>query len=130
MAPHTLPTPIVLKNARIIPGRSRGRRIGIPTINLDLTNLPKELKHGIYACWISIDGKKYRGAMHFGPRPVFNDTETLEIHIFDETLTLEPKNVDVDIVGYIRGVEDFPSPEALVERIQKDIEEARGMLIA
>ncbi len=123
-----LAPPIVLKQANVITGRSRGRRIGIPTINLELANLPKELKLGIYACWIMINDKKYRGAMHYGLRPVFKDTETLEVHILDETIMDEPKTVDLEIVGFIRDVEDFPSPEALVERIRRDIEEARLML--
>jgi riboflavin kinase / FMN adenylyltransferase len=123
-----LPSPIILHGVRIITGRGRGKNLGIPTINIDLAAAPPELVNGIYACWITLSGKKYRGAMHYGPRPVFKDTDTFEVHIIDETVDSVPETADLEIVGYIRAVQDFETPEALVERIQKDIEEARGML--
>ncbi len=130
MTPHLLAPPIMLKNAKVIPGRGRGKGLGIPTINIDLAAVPNSLAHGIYACRITLTGKKYKGAMHYGPRPVFRDTDAFEVHIIDETVENVPDTADIEIIGFIRPVQDFKNSKALVERIQQDITEARGMLAA
>ncbi len=66
--------------------------------------------------------------MHFGPRPVFKDSGSFEVHILDAEPKKIPETVDLQIIARIRDVSDFPSPEALVERIQQDIAETRGIL--
>ncbi len=114
--------------AKVVSGSARGRRIGTPTINIDPAQAPKELRHGIYACRISIAGKRYMGAMHYGLRPVFKDTETLEVHVLDATIERAPETVNIEIVGKIRNVKDFPGPEQLKEAIGQDIEAVRAML--
>lgn len=120
--------PVIIRHAKTVSGRSRGKRIGIPTINVDPASAPKELTQGIYACFILIDGNKYKGAMHFGPRPVFQDCETLEVHVLDETIETLPQNVDIEVIGRIRNVEDFPDVEALKTAIAQDIAAVRAML--
>lgn len=125
---HRLRPAVIITDAKVISGAGRGKGLGIPTINIDLSAVPDKLAHGIYACRITVDKKIHMGAMHYGPRPVFKDTETFEVHIIDETVDVVPETVDIEIIGFIRPVQDFSSAEALVERIQKDIEEARGML--
>ncbi len=127
---NPLKSPILLQNAKVIAGRGRGKGLGIPTINIDLSAVPKDLEHGIYACRITLAGKTYKGAMHYGPRLVFKDSVTFEVHIIDEAIDSVPETADIEIVGFIRPVQDFPNPEALVERIRRDIEEARAMLSA
>ncbi len=119
---------VIIQSAPVVSGAGRGRRIGIPTINVEPASAPKELTHGIYACFIFIDGKKYKGAMHFGPRPVFRDTETLEVHVLDATIETLPKTVDIEIAGRIRDIADFQSVEALQKAIAADIKTTRAML--
>ncbi len=128
--PHRLDKPIAIRGARAMPGRGRGKGLGIPTINIDLGAVPQSLTHGIYACRITLDARTYDAAMHFGPRPVFQDSLAFEVHIIDETIDTVPASADIDIIGYIRPVLNFPSPKALVDRIKKDIVVARGMLCA
>lgn len=120
--------PIAIRGANVVPGRGRGKTIGIPTINVEISSAPAELTHGIYACDVLLNGKKYMGAMHFGERPAFNDTETLEVHIIDETVTEVPATIDMTVVERLRGVEDFTTTEALVARIREDIDRARAIL--
>lgn len=128
--PGKLAKSVHIRDAKTIPGRGRGRGLGVPTINIDLSAVPENLLHGIYACRITLDGKTYLGAMHYGPRPVFKDTEAFEVHIIDEAVESVPATATIEIVGYIREIADFESPEALVQRIEKDIFDARGMLVA
>lgn len=118
-----------IRGAKVVSGRGRGKAIGIPTINIELASVPDALKRGIYACRITLGSTVHNGALHFGPRPAFNDTETMEIHIIDEVITDVPPTVDLDILAYIRGVENFSSTEDLVRAIRKDIDVSRGILL-
>lgn len=130
MPPGKLPRSVTIRDAKTVPGRGRGKGLGIPTINIDLEAVPRDLSHGIYACRITLFGKTYKGAMHYGPRLVFKDTTAFEVHIIDDIVEKVSETADIEIVGYIRPVLDFPSPDALIDRIQQDIKEARGMLEA
>ncbi len=68
--------------------------------------------------------------MHYGLRPVFKDTGTLEVHVLDAAIEELPATADIDIVGRIRDVQDFPSTETLQSAIAADILAVRAMLDA
>lgn len=123
-----LPKPVLIRSAKVIPGRGRGKIMGIPTINLEPEAAPPTLKPGIYAAHATIAGKTYMGALHYGPRPAFRDTRSLEVHIIDGTPPENLESLDLEIIGWIREIADFPSIDALIKCIQEDIEIARGML--
>lgn len=125
---HRQLEPIIITSAPTIRGSSRGKKLGIPTINVDPSSAPKELQHGIYACWITIGTKQYGGAMHYGPRPVFQDVDSLEVHVLDATIDEVPRTVTIKVVARIRDVQDFPCATALMERIAEDMKEARAIL--
>lgn len=126
--PARLSEPVIMKGAHTVGGRGRGRRMGIPTINIDLAAVPQDLAHGIYACRVSFAGKHFIGALHYGPRPVFRDTVAMEVHVIDEAIAEMPVSVDLEIVGKIRDVADFPDAGALAARIRQDIAETRAIL--
>lgn len=91
-----------------------------------MNQVPKELKKGIYAC--RVDGRN--AVLHYGPRPVFKDTPSCEVHLLDKNLTDTHDFLTVEIIQKLRDVRDFPSVNALKEQIQKDISEARAILKA
>lgn len=117
-------------SASAISGTGRGREYGIPTININLASVPEQLQEGIYACFVNIEGDpvQYLGAMHYGPRPVFQDSRACEIHLIDTDLSTLPATVTVSVVQYLREIRDFPSTEALKEQILDDIDECRAIL--
>jgi riboflavin kinase/FMN adenylyltransferase len=125
---RSLPEAVTLDNIPTITGAGRGRTFGIPTINLDLSRVPSELKHGVYACTVSIDGRRFSGAMSYGPRPTVKAGRAMEIHLIDETLLTQPAKVSVSILAFIRGIRTFSSTEALVAQIRQDIVTIRGIL--
>lgn len=106
--------------------------MGTPTLNLDLGDVPTDLKEGIYACKVSLDDKTYNAAMHYGPRPVHKDTPSCEVHILDtmiKPLTQTPTpTLTVTVIAYLRPVLDFPTEAALIAQIADDIAKARGIL--
>ncbi len=123
-------TPLTIKSIKTVSGRARGRHLGTPTINIDLSSVPRELEHGIYACWIDIAGTKMMGAMHYGPRPAFADDVALEVHVLDQSIETLPKTVSLEIVAKIRDVQNFESVAALQAAIAADIAAVRAILSA
>ena len=124
-------SPSILFKGKIIPGHGRGKALGAPTLNLEVKeNCPA---HGIYAARVL----GHPAALHIGPRPTFHEDDvSVEAHLLDvaagQDLTLDfPQygdTVEVEIVGWIREVEKFDSPEALKKQIEQVIVVARKLL--
>lgn len=114
--------------ARVVEGAGRGRTIGSPTLNVSLQDVPKSMREGIYACRVRRGNKRLLAAMHFGPRPVFHDTRTCEIHIIDHSPVRRPSRLTVDVVKRLRSVRDFPSVDALKRQIARDVEKTKKVL--
>lgn len=115
-----------------IRGKGRGKKIGIPTINL---KIPKNfnLEFGIYAAWVNISDKKFKAALHFGPIPTFGETkESLELMLIDpkrEFLDKSPLRLKVEIVKKIRNIKKFNDVKKMVDQIRNDIVRARQFLV-
>jgi riboflavin kinase / FMN adenylyltransferase len=114
--------------AHVIPGAGRGKKLGAPTLNVSLSDVPKDLKEGIYACFVTIDGTKHQAALHYGPRPVFKDSTSCEVYVLDQHIGKPPAQISIDIVAYLREVRDFPNPEALMAQIAQDVKRTRVIL--
>ena len=123
-----------LKSVKVVKGAGRGKKLGVPTINLDPSVLlesppARKLKEGIYVCRVFLP-KKYWGVMHFGPRPVFGELEkTLEIHLFDfESIRQVPEQIDLEIYKYIREIMNFDDSSKLISQIKDDIKIAKAFI--
>ncbi len=114
--------------ARIVKGAGRGRTIGSPTLNLALDDLPHTLKNGIFACRVRWNGHIFPAAMHFGPRPVFNDSVTCEVHVIDHPLRRSPLRIRVEVLKRLRGIRNFKTVALLQKQIQRDIEKTKEIL--
>lgn len=112
-------------SAAVIVGRGRGTRLGTPTLNLDLDDVPAELSDGVYACRVNGD---HAGAMHLGLRPTFGDTKTCEVHLLDGPMETKPERITIDVIQRLRDVRTFDSPEELKRQIADDIGRIRAML--
>ncbi len=114
----------------VVHGQKLGRDLGFPTANLVL-DATCRLRHGIYAVRMKVDGKVYDGVTSWGRRPTFDNGAALfETFLFDYSGNLYGKQVEVSLIGWIRGEEKFDSAEALVVRMHKDVEEAKAILKA
>ena len=115
----------MLLRLKQIKGVGRGHEIGFPTINLSVPH-DMVLDKGIYASWVTIDGKIYKGALHYGFIPTFNlSTSTMEVHLLhvtDDTVPpTENVDIEIDIVERIREVRKFDTAVDLAVQIEKDI---------
>ncbi len=114
----------------VIDGDKRGRTIGYPTANMRLP-APVRLAHGIYAVAVEWEGERRHGVASFGRRPTFdNGAPVFETFVFDFSGDLYGKTLTVTPVARLRPEMKFDSVEALVARMDRDSEEARGLLSA
>jgi riboflavin kinase/FMN adenylyltransferase len=123
----------MLFTAKVISGSGRGKGLGVPTLNLDLRDVPKEMEEGVFACRVQMaNGEmvngKYAAALHYGPRTMFKDTVSCEIHLIDTSIDASPASVSVETVEHLRDVREFATVEELKEQMQKDIEQAKNTL--
>lgn len=122
--------PLPSFSARVIGGRGRGKTLTYPTINVSLHDVPPTLAHGVYACRVTIGSTVHDGALHYGPRATFHDTDSCEIHLIDATVAHPPATVDIRIIEHTRDVRAFADAEALKRQIAADLIDIRAILSA
>lgn len=115
---------------KVVHGAHRGRGLGYPTLNL-ATPSPRKLlpPQGVYAVRAQTPAGTFGGMMNLGPRPTFDETAvTLEVHLFDTSVTLYEMHVRVEFVSRLRDTRRFESPQALSAQLALDAAAARRAL--
>ena len=111
---------------RVVTGDRRGRELGFPTANLDVSKSMAQPGDGIYATWAVVDGVRRPSATSIGVRPTFGLTQRLvEVYILDFDGDLYGQELEVQFVDKLRDQETFSNLEALVEQINLDVANTR-----
>lgn len=108
--------------APVMAGQRKGREIGFPTANLDVSGL--ELPpQGVYAVKVKYRGQELPAIANLGVAPtVRTDSEiVLEVHVLDRELDLYEQDLEVIFIKFIRSEKKFSSLSDLKEQIQSDI---------
>jgi riboflavin kinase/FMN adenylyltransferase len=116
-------------HGRVVEGHGKGREIGFPTANLDLSStlIPG---HGVYAVQVRIGDKTYQGVSNLGVRPTFGRHQfCFEVHLLDKQMDLYGEVLEVQMIQRIRAEEKFQSVAELQAQIELDIAAARGILL-
>jgi len=113
----------------VVSGLGRGGRLlGFPTANLHLVD---ELfpKTGVYAAWASTSGRTFPAVANIGFNPTFgNNVLSVEAHLLDFNQDIYGQEVRIHFVQRLRSEQKFPEVNALIARIQEDIQLARRIL--
>jgi riboflavin kinase/FMN adenylyltransferase len=112
----------------VVHGAHRGQALGFPTANLKIANelIPS---HGVYAILAQIEKRTIKGVASIGVRPTFDaGPVSIEAYLFDFHDGLYGKEIEVAFVKRLRGEEKFPSADALVQQIRKDVQDAHAAL--
>ena len=109
-----------------IKGKGRGKLLGFQTINLEIPSDFHE-EEGIYAAMVVIDRNVYKGALHYGPVPTFNEKEkSLEVYLIDADekglINLKGKLIQVGFIKKIRDIKKFSNLQELSLQIAWDVE--------
>lgn len=116
--------PIFHFSGQIVRGKGNGKKVGMPTVNIDWIQSEHDLpKLGVYISKIVIDAVCYQGLTNFGMRPSVDDDETitLETYILDFDQEILGKQADLYLIKYIRETVKFNSLQETHQQVLKDI---------
>lgn len=111
----------------VVPGRGRGQGLGFPTANL----APEGdvlVPHGVYAvdAVLTSPGEGlFRAVLHYGPRPTFDDSTSMEVHMMG--FSGEVSHLRVRFLSCLREVRAFPGPQSLKMQLERDVAKARDL---
>jgi len=113
---------------KVIEGAKRGRLLGFPTANLDISEELYPLP-GVYAVEVLRNGRYFKGVADVGRNPTFQTSEegkiSTEVYILDFNEDIYGEEIQIDFVRRIRDEARFDSIEQLITQIQKDVEWAQ-----
>ena len=114
---------------RVVHGQRLGRDLGFPTANLRIERRRTPLQ-GIFAVRVhGVEVTPLRGVASLGTRPTVGGIQTLlEVHVFDFSADLYGREIEVEFVAKLRDEENYPTLDALVAQIHRDVAEARRIL--
>jgi riboflavin kinase/FMN adenylyltransferase len=132
LARRLLGRPFALEG-EIVHGAAVGTGLRIPTANLRTANelIPR---NGVYTVRLTVAGQRHNGVTNIGIRPTVNpaaaDSEppTIETHLLDFHGDLYGRNVELELLLYLREERRFSDTRALVIQIAKDMARARRYL--
>ena len=118
----------------VVKGDQRGRQLGFPTANVEVSNQLCVPADGVYAGWYQRpDGVTHPCAINLGRRPTFfehADHSLLEAHLIDFTGDLYTEAARVQFTHFLRSERKFDGIDALITQLKQDIENARAVLTA
>lgn len=111
----------------VIHGEKRGRLLGFPTANIELSEPYALPKNGVYLVRVQVAGAWRTGVMNIGTKPTFHDQtkRTLEAHLFQFDGDIYGQPVHVEVLDFLRDEKKFFSVEELIAQIQADVQEAQ-----
>jgi riboflavin kinase/FMN adenylyltransferase len=107
----------------VVRGDGRGRSIGYPTANLEVSSTRKVIPaRGVYAVVVGVRGSApLVGMMNIGVRPTFGGTKVhLEVHILDFDESIYGESLHIEFVDRLRDETRFGSVEDLVRQLNED----------
>lgn len=112
---------------KVVNGKQLGGKIGFPTANIEVSEDYKLIpKTGVYIVKSSIENKNIYGMMNIGNRPtVDGNNQTIEVNFFDFKEDLYGKELNIELLYFLREEQKFNSVDDLVIQLKKDEVEAR-----
>ena len=112
-------------------GNQLGRQLKLPTMNI----YPPESKllppKGVYASVTVMDGQKYYGVTNLGTKPTVSDNPGIgvETNLFDYEGDAYGKQIEVQLLHFLRQEMRFDSVEALKKQMESDAAFAKNMFL-
>jgi len=117
-------------HGKVIRGKGRGSNIGFPTANLKVLPGQALPADGVYLTLVYASGKAYHSLTNMGTNPTFGSAErTIESHLFDFHSDLYRREIRIEFVHKLRNEIEFVNPEELTRQINKDIQQAKTLLV-
>jgi riboflavin kinase / FMN adenylyltransferase len=118
-------------SGQVVEGAQRGRKLGIPTANVAVSEETAVPAVGVYAARAYSAGGPAPAVVNIGFRPTFEGGEArpvIEAHLLDFSGDLYRSTLTLEFIARLRPEMKFPGIDALVAQIKRDIESARVIL--
>lgn len=108
----------------VVRGDGRGRELGVPTANVDMTTGFVQPAEGVYAGdVVLVDGRTFRAAISVGTNPTFDGEREVrvEAHLLHFDEDLYGAKLRVDFRRYLRDQRRFDNLDDLIVQMREDI---------
>ena len=114
----------------VVRGQERGREMGYPTANLQVSPGLTIPGNGIYAARAHLASGTYMAATSIGVRPTFDDgpDRTIEAYLLDFSGDIYGQTVCLEFVRRLRGEEKFDTVAALLDQMNSDVMQTRDVV--
>lgn len=114
---------------KVIHGNGNGKKVGMPTANIDIKDAEQNIEYGVYAAIVYINDKKYFGVCNIGNRPTIDDKKTIEVNIIDFDEDIYDKEIKIDLISKLRDIKKFNNLKEVKTQVDKDIKRVREIKI-
>ena len=121
--PHQLVGPV-------IHGEKRGRKIGYPTANIQVSENATVPSDGVYAGWLSVGSHRWPAAISIGTNPTFEGVRSRQIEAYaldQENLDLYDQIAKVEFGWRLRDTIKFAGLDPLLAQMKIDCDKAREL---
>ena len=114
----------------VVHGLQNGRKVNMPTANLQLHQGFEMPPFGVYAARLSVEGKEYLGVTNVGLRPTLEGKQqpTIETFILDFQGDLYGKELQLFLYDLLRPTRKMTSLEEVKIQVEKDALATRALL--
>ncbi len=118
-------------SGEVIRGRGLGSGLSFPTANLSPPPPEKVLPPcGVYLAEALVEGERRHGLLNLGWAPTLKGEFGAELHLLDFSGNLLGRQLEVELLQWLRPEKKFPDAEALVAQIGEDVARARALIDA
>ena len=105
-------------------GKHNGKRIGFPTVNIEVEPLKVKLKEGVYLTKTSVLGHTYLSMTNVGNHPTIDplSISIIETYLLGFDEEIYGKTIRVEFFSYLRPQQKFNSVNELHSQLQQDQE--------
>jgi len=114
----------------VVKGEGRGRKIGFPTANIQVSPDLIVPHRGVYITRTIYNGMTYNSITNIGHNPTFKDTHQLHIetNLFDFDTDIYGETLDIEFLQKVRDERKFPTVNDLIAQIKDDVCTAKNFL--
>jgi riboflavin kinase/FMN adenylyltransferase len=116
-------------SGEVVHGQQRGRTIGFPTANVDVSAERVIPANGVYACWATVGDERFMAVTNVGIRPTFEGQGiTVEAYLLDFDRDIYGQEMTLSFEKRLRPEQKFDGIAALIAQINADVEAGRAYL--
>jgi riboflavin kinase / FMN adenylyltransferase len=115
---------------RVLHGQKLGAKIGFKTANVHISSKIITPKFGVYACEVYFKNHQIKGIVNIGIKPTVQNKNSpmAEVHLFDFDKNIYDKEIEIELLHFIREERKFASIKELTNQIKSDIVKCKAIM--